>query len=164
MKDKVFAKLFAAQGVPVPAPMSVKSLGLFAVRDSMTIFASFTLPPIVSEKLQSFGVPQGTADVSSQLFSPCAMQFISTPLHLIGLDLYNNPNTSNASRISFVTQEYLKTAFARIGRILPAFGIGGVLNKELREKGAKYYKSFEMPKMDEMITKCDASEKDLKGR
>ena len=163
-KDKVFAKLFSAQGaqgVSAPSPMSYKSLGLFAMRDSMTIFASFTLPPILSVELQSHGVPKSVADVSSQLFSPCAMQFVSSPLHLVGLDLYNNPNGLNAGRVDFVKKEYFKTSLARIGRILPAFGIGGVLNKDFRVRGKSYFETYEMPQMDgKLITNCDA---EIKG-
>jgi hypothetical protein len=34
---------------------------------------------------------KGSADIIAQLFCPAAVQFLSTPLHLLGLDLYNNP-------------------------------------------------------------------------
>ncbi len=167
MKDRKFAKLFSAQNVPAPQKMSIKSLGLFAMRDSMTIFASFSVPPVLSKTMQEVvGVPKDVADVSSQLFSPCAMQFISTPLHLLGLDIYNNPSAAGGSnRFDFIRKEYVKTSLARVARILPAFGIGGVLNKDLRARGTSYVevfnsKQYEMPQMDgKLITQCDTSKK-----
>ena len=64
------------------------------------------------------------------------MQLLSTPLHLHGLDLYNrNTALSVNEKIAFVKREYLKTSLARMARILPAFGIGGVLNKKVRKEG-----------------------------
>jgi hypothetical protein len=62
------------------------------------------------------------------------MQFISTPMHLLGLDLYNRPTMNTFThRISFIGKEYTKTAMARIGRIFPAYGIGGIVNQRLRQ-------------------------------
>ena len=64
------------------------------------------------------------------------MQLLSTPLHLHGLDLYNRNTTLSVNeRIAFIKKEYAKTALARMARILPAFGIGGVLNKKIRKEG-----------------------------
>jgi hypothetical protein len=70
------------------------------------------------------------ADMTAQLLSPAAIQFISTnPLHLLGLDLYNQSSNTNHR-----SKEYLKSTMARIGRIGPAFGIGGICNKKFRDK------------------------------
>lgn len=52
-------------------------------------------------------------------------------LHLA--DLYNRPVVDAATRASFVAKEYLKTTAARMARVLPAFGAGGVLNKKIRK-------------------------------
>jgi hypothetical protein len=59
--------------------------------------------------------------------------FSLTDLH--GLDLYNREAASTQERISFVKREYAKTAVARMARIFPAFGIGGVVNKYIRKTG-----------------------------
>lgn len=133
LKDKAFARMF---GKGDPRPMHFSSLALFGARDSMTILASFSLPGIISKQLQQdCGVAKLTADTSAQLVTPCAMQFLSTPLHLLGLDIYNRPTVSGGDRIRFVQQEYVKTALARIARIFPAYGIGGVVNKYMRKTG-----------------------------
>lgn len=95
-KDNAYARMFGAGS---SLPMSWTSLGLFSCRDSATILASFTLPPIVSKFMQkhfsgSFLGNVTTADTCAQLLTPVSMQILSTPLHLLGLDLYNRPNIS----------------------------------------------------------------------
>lgn len=129
-KDRAYARMFG-KGTPRPTP--AKTLALFGIRDGMTILASFCLPPIVSTKLQEdFGMKKSTADTTAQLVSPLAVQILSCPLHLLGLDLYNRPVASGAERKSLIFNEYGKTLMARWSRILPAFGIGGLVNTKLR--------------------------------
>jgi hypothetical protein len=72
-----------------------------------------------------------------------AAQVLSTPLHLLGMDLYNRPGATAESRREFAVREYAKTTLARMARVLPAFGAGGVLNKIVRKlahatRAAKY--------------------------
>jgi hypothetical protein len=130
LKDKAFARMF---GTAAPRPLPAASYALFATRDSATIFASFSIPgPISHYMQQSHGYSASFSDNTTQLFTPIAMQIFSTPLHLHGLDLYNRPVASTAERISFVKQEYVKSTLARMARIFPAFGVGGVLNKKMR--------------------------------
>jgi hypothetical protein len=140
VKDNAFAKLF---GVGKPKPMPNICMGLFAIRDSSTILASFSLPPIISISLQeNYGTEKTIADISSQLFTPVLMQILSTPLHLYGLDVYNRSVATNGERILFIQKEYVKTVLARMARIFPAFGIAGVVNKKARIKGRKYLLNF----------------------
>jgi hypothetical protein len=136
LKDRAFARLY---GVGQHRPVPVGSFGLFAARDSMTVLASFTLPPAVSHSLlQPLGLSKFAADTLAQLLTPVCMQVMSTPLHLVGLDLYNRPQATLAERSNFLAREYLKTTAARMARILPAFGLGGVVNKGVRAEGLDY--------------------------
>jgi hypothetical protein len=113
-------------------PFPVTSLALFAMRDSMTVAASFTLPPRITPWFQELsGLKHEYARGVVQLLTPLAAQVFSVPLHLTALDLYNNP--ANSDRLGFVRREYGKTLVARWGRILPAFGIGGVINLEMQD-------------------------------
>jgi hypothetical protein len=76
----------------------------------------------------------GAASVA-QFVTPAAIQFVSTPLHLLGLDLYNRPHAQmggSEGRVGQVVKNWAKSAFARIGRIIPAFGVGGVVNTKSR--------------------------------
>ena len=108
----------------------------------MTILASFTLPGILSLQMQKSGYEKGTSDVVSQLFTPVTMQIFSTPLHLNVLDLYNREIATTAERIKFVGQEYIKTTLARMARIFPAFGVGGVINKYVRKSGNEVLRGY----------------------
>ena len=130
-KDRAFTRMFGAIS---PSSVPLPTYALFALRDSLTVAASFTFPPIVSKQLQhEMNCSVQKADVSAQLLCPAAVQFISTPLHLLGLDLYNHKEKKIGERVSFLTREYWKSALARIARIGPAFGIGGISNKYFRD-------------------------------
>jgi len=63
------------------------------------------------------------------------MQFLTTPMHLLGLDMYNRPTSSWQNRYELIASNYRKTVLARIARILPAFGFGGLGNKRIRAEG-----------------------------
>lgn len=125
-KDMRYAKFY---GMGAPRQMPVASLALFSARDSLTVFASFNVPALLAP---TFGLN------AAQIITPCAMQFVSTPLHLLGLDIYNRSDQSAQSRLRTVGARYWRSSMARICRILPAFGVGGVLNREIRERGMKY--------------------------
>lgn len=142
LKDKAFAKMFGTGDVSKPMPLS--SMALFATRDSMTILASFTLPPLIAKELHSMSANSmsfGLCDNLAQLFTPVSMQILSTPLHLLGLDQFNRQDIKFSQRIKFIKQEYLKTTIARMSRIFPAFGVGGVINKKVRKMGKSYLQS-----------------------
>jgi hypothetical protein len=108
----------------------------------MTILASFTLPGILSTKMQDNGYTKGTSDVLSQLLTPVSMQILSTPLHLLGLNLYNREIATPQERMKFIGQEYVKTTLARMARIFPAFGVGGVINKSVRKTGNEILRGY----------------------
>jgi len=120
-KDKAFTRMF---GTGLARPVPLPTIAAFGVRDSLTVFASFNLAPLV-------GALTG-APAASQLVCPVAMQFVSAPIHLWGLDTYNRPGQTSASRAAFINTEYVKTALARCGRILPAFGICPLVNARVR--------------------------------
>lgn len=129
-KEMEFTRMFSTA---VPRPLPITSAFLFCGRDSLTILASFNLPTVMSKKLQQhYHISPRVADVSSQLTLPCAVQFLSTPLYLLGSHLYNFPDATVPMRAQFVSKKYFGTAMARVARIFPAFGVGGVANKLLR--------------------------------
>ncbi|KAJ3096200.1 hypothetical protein HDU97_006160 [Phlyctochytrium planicorne] len=133
-KDRLLTRWF---GNTTPRPLPSPSYLLFGLRDSMTMAASFTLPPLLSQSLQHpvLSIPKPTADVIAQLTLPCAIQLVSTPIHLLGLDFYNRPGAEGGGmegRLRTVGKGYVSATLARMGRILPAFGIGGVVNRSCR--------------------------------
>lgn len=130
-KDAVFARMF---GTGPARQVPALTFALFCLRDSLTVLASFTLPSRVATLLQARGFKRETCDTASQLVCPMGVQILSTPVHLLGLSLYNSPGASASSRATEITAKYAQALTARMLRILPAFGIGGILNTNLRKK------------------------------
>lgn len=142
-KDSQFAKMFGNASTPA-AKIPKLSYALFACRDSLTIFASFNLPTMIAPRLAE--LPDGVKDQlarvlrtesgranTAQFLAPAAMQIFSTPLHLLGLDLFNRPDRLGLpARAIQVTRNWAVCALARMGRIVPAFGVGGVVNGQVR--------------------------------
>ncbi|KAL2018226.1 hypothetical protein VTK56DRAFT_1133 [Thermocarpiscus australiensis] len=157
-KDQVFVRLFGPPGAhpaAVPRPVTLPSYLLFALRDCMTIFASFNVPPllgpVLSRRLLLLGGDDDDDDddgrvqqqryalsgqTLAQFAAPAAVQLVSTPVHLLGLDVYNRPVvTAGAAwreRWAVVRKNWLVSTAARICRIVPAFGVGGVVNVKVR--------------------------------
>lgn len=114
--------------------MPKASYALFALRDSMTIFASFNLPPLIAPLLPlSTEAEKNISRASAaQFLAPAGIQIFSTPLHLWGLDLYNRPGVGVRQRVVRVMRDWGGSTVARMGRIVPAFGVGGVVNAKVR--------------------------------
>jgi hypothetical protein len=134
-KDSRFAKLFGA-ATSTPRAIPGPSYALFAVRDCLTVFASFNVPPLIAPLMPlSEGMQKHVSAASAaQFVAPAAVQLISTPLHLLGLDLYNRDGSVGwKDRARKVRVDWLKSSFARMARIVPAFGVGGVVNTGVRK-------------------------------
>jgi hypothetical protein len=71
---------------------------------------------------------------AAQFVTPAAVQLVSTPLHLLGLDLYNRPDVRAGERVGRVLRDWGMSAVARICRFVPAFGVGGVVNTKVRKR------------------------------
>ncbi|KAF8416985.1 hypothetical protein EV426DRAFT_707046 [Tirmania nivea] len=149
-KDRTFTRLFSTLA---PRPVPLPTYLLFSTRDALSIFFSFNLPPVIAPLLPadpSTGAVAGWDKIGwggwqpqtvAQLAAPAACQVLSTPLHLLGLDLYNRPRRADArpegpaGRWARVRREWAKSTVARVARIVPAFGAGGVVNAGVRRRG-----------------------------
>ncbi|KAI8818820.1 uncharacterized protein EV422DRAFT_569476 [Fimicolochytrium jonesii] len=127
---------------PLPShPVSLASFTLFGLRDTVTVFSSFILPPIIVPHLIThLRCTEREAAVMAQFMAPVAMQVVSTPAHLLGLDLYNRPlpSTTPHQRWQAVRANYLSTTVFRMARKIPAFGLGGACNGLIREEGRRW--------------------------
>ncbi len=136
-KDQVFVRLFGPPGI-TPRPVTLPSYLLFAARDCMTIFASFNVPPllgpVLSNKLSDQMQRHVSGQTLAQFAAPAVVQLASTPVHLLGLDIYNRPAVEGGWRDRFraVGKNWAVSTAARICRIVPAFGVGGVVNFKVR--------------------------------
>ncbi|KAJ5110161.1 hypothetical protein N7532_002806 [Penicillium argentinense] len=148
-KDMRFAQIFGTQRAPVAAgavdvarPVLVQNravaraaTAIFLLRDSVTIFGSFTLAPRLSAAIpDSLATHPHAKPVITQLSVPALTQLVATPVHLLGLDLYMRQQA-----VPFVdrvkhSQRYLASStVTRCIRIIPAFGFGCLANMEFRE-------------------------------
>jgi len=104
----------------------------------MTIFASFNVPPllgpVLNRRMHAEVQKKISGQTVAQFVAPAGIQIMSTPLHLLGLDLYNRNSKSITwqERWSIVKKNWSVSAAARMCRIMPAFGIGGVVNGKVR--------------------------------
>lgn len=120
-----------------PAPKIPKiSYSLFCLRDSVTIFASFNIPPLIAPSIPDLiATTPSMKAATAQFACPALMQFASTPMHLLGLDLYNRQPVGGLpwmERVARIRRDYVPSCFARMGKIVPAYGVGGVVNVRLR--------------------------------
>lgn len=131
-KDSQFTRMF---GTVSARPIPPVSYALFAARDCMTVFASFNLPPLLAPMMPLSAAAEQyfSRQSAAQFLAPASVQLISTPLHLLGLDLYNRHGaTPLIERFRKVRVDWIKSSFARMARIVPAFGVGGVVNSNVR--------------------------------
>ncbi|KAH7398742.1 hypothetical protein DE146DRAFT_718659 [Phaeosphaeria sp. MPI-PUGE-AT-0046c] len=107
----------------------------FLFRDAITIFGSINLPPMLSPVLSdSYFANPAMKLAALQLSVPILSQVVATPLHLLALDLYNRPQKEGSTpRISRMKRSIASTTAMRCSRIIPAFGVGLVVNTELRD-------------------------------
>jgi hypothetical protein len=70
----------------------------------------------------------------AQFLAPAGVQLFSTPLHLLGLDMYNRAGGGVTwwDRWKIVKKNWVVSTAARMCRIVPAFGVGGVVNAKVR--------------------------------
>jgi hypothetical protein len=145
LKDRYYAKAFGTSVGKVP----LITYGLWGVRDCLVVGSAFVLPSRIAKVLhQKTSIDEKSALTISQLLCPVAAQFAAGPVHLLSLDLYNRPLRNLTpkdmlmERLRFQCNNFSSIVGARIARIAPAYGIGGVGNTYLREK----WRSFLMTK------------------
>lgn len=132
-KDATFARSFGSPGSKLrslPASCYVP----FIVRDGITLGATFNIPAAIAPSLPE-GVEKYMSRLSvAQLAAPAASQFLCTPLHLYGLNLYyRSGKIGFRERWEFIRRTWWSSSVARACRVVPAYGLGGVLNNNVRK-------------------------------
>jgi len=152
MKDKAYAQIYGSN--PVASAIPKMSYAMWIARDLSVIGSSFILPDIVYPKLvDAYGFDEKTARSVCQLALPIGAQFVASPLHYIGLDLYNRNLDSISWRESIVDRSralyrgVLPVTIARIARIAPGYGFAGVFNTKLRDDWREYLLDREVEMM-----------------
>ncbi|CAM9193240.1 unnamed protein product [Chrysoparadoxa australica] len=136
LKDCMLAKMLGGAAAASSAPVPMMSLALFALRDAFTMGACFSLPAMAAPMLKNAcGKTQQWADNMSQMFVPLAAQLVATPLHILGLDLYNSPANSLGQHLGFAASESYKIGVlsVRFARSMACFGVGALYNRRIRD-------------------------------
>ncbi len=128
-KDKQYTKIFNTTHKTFPK----MSYFLFALRDTLTISSCFTYKNDFIKILDKH-MPHNTADFTASLTLPVISQIISTPIHILAIDLYNNPNSNLHEKMQNIIKQYKSICAGRIIRVFPAFCIGGFVNDMLRNR------------------------------
>ncbi|RYP88190.1 hypothetical protein DL769_000288 [Monosporascus sp. CRB-8-3] len=127
-------KVPAARAHASRLPRAVAAVFLF--RDSLTLFGSFVLAPAVSRLISDSSAVASahTTALAVQLLVPASTQLVATPVHLVGLDMYNRPQKGLdlANRVAHTQGHFGSASALRCMRVLPAFGFGVMVNKDLR--------------------------------
>ena len=153
LKDAAFARLFgaalAAGATAVAVPTG--SYILFAARDCLTIGGAFVVPDAAKDCMVArFGMAPQLAGAAAQLLSPPLMQVVCTPMHLLALNMVNAPVATMAQRIAALKVSTPPALIARSLRMLPAYGIGGILNTTLSTKGRDAARRKFMPSAEDL--------------
>jgi len=140
-RDRIYAIRLNPHKKMEPFPIS--SLSLFFLRDIIAMASAFTLPPILGKHIsEKFSIEFKNGERIAQILCPLLVQVIATPVHLLALGLYNNKTATFAEQFKVIGNIYFNTLLLRCLRFLPAFGLGGICNIELR-KWSKSQIAFE---------------------
>lgn len=131
-RDSAFARTYTTSKVPLRTPL--RTIGMFAARDTGTMFSTFYLAPLAAEyMIAEHNVNKEVATIGAALSIPVVSQFVTAPLHIHAIDYFNRPRATNAERLEMIRNEFGKVCLARGVRIFPAFGIGSYSNNKFRE-------------------------------
>jgi hypothetical protein len=151
LKDRAYARLYGTTSTVANSVPKI-TYGVWLLRDLTVIGAAFVLPTHVArvwqqqyDRHQASDHRYRPSDASilriSQVATPVVAQVIAGPLHFVGLDCYNR----NLSHLPSLRHQLLdrwlclrgslgQVITARMMRIIPGYGIAGVLNTELRNQ------------------------------
>jgi hypothetical protein len=163
LKDTTYAKLYGSNTIQASVPRL--TYAMWMGRDLSVVGSSFILPDLVYPKLMdAYDLDENSAKSICQLALPMGAQFVAGPLHYLGLDLYNRNLDSKSWFEAFLDRSkslyggVAPVVMARIARIVPGYGFGGVLNTQFRDNWREYLLEREEKMMMEKPKKEDDKE------
>ena len=121
----------------------------FCVRDIVTCVAAFTLVPMFTQWMNARYSGDAAGAVASNgtisaVAVPASMQIATTFIHIAAIRYQRTyPNPSWADITQSIRTDYAGAAAARIGRIAPAFGIGGIGNAALLDTTTRWARDLD---------------------
>jgi len=165
LKDRAYARMYglaaSTAGTGAMPKIPLATLGLWFGRDLLVIGSGFILPDMMADAMSVIRIERnGGVDIEQQvkdtdrkmcqLICPVMTQVIAGPLHFLGLDLVNRPlsrygNGTFASwrmafldRMRYLRSGYVSIVSARMMRIAPGYGVGGIFNTRYRDQWRDY--------------------------
>lgn len=130
-KDAHFARIY---GHPSAGLLPLVSYAPFMLRDCITIYACFALPMRIAPSLPEALGTEKTRLTIAQLAAPILSQVVATPLHLLALDLHaRSGRVAVRDRAKAILRLWPVTALVRGCRVVPAYGLGILVNNSMRE-------------------------------
>ncbi|KAG5466724.1 hypothetical protein LSCM1_00900 [Leishmania martiniquensis] len=135
-------------------PVPLLTRALFCGRDTLTCIAAFTFVPTVASWISGYAyyqkrlpqapdavlpdsegkvrLPISCAD-AAQMLTPALLQLLTTLMHITAIRYRQTyPHFSLKDLSDSLRSTYFSSTLLRMCRIMPAFGIGGILNREIR--------------------------------
>ncbi len=126
-KDIQYSKLLKKKDLRFPMTSNM----LFAVRDMSTIMTCFIWKKDVINYLDKY-MMHNKSEIIASILMPCAVQILSAPIHILAIDMYENPTRQLYERLKNIPLVYKPVLLGRMMRAFPAFGLGGFINDMLR--------------------------------
>ncbi|KAF5536649.1 transcriptional regulatory [Fusarium mexicanum] len=119
-KDLKLAQIYSSQTTKgakvrqVVQGISRASMTAFLIRDSAAMFGSFTLPTMLASAVPDSVFTSAHGKImATQATVPILSQFVSTPVHLLGLDYYNrNGGATLMERLSRIRADIMPATIA----------------------------------------------------
>jgi hypothetical protein len=143
VKDVLLVKEFAKRGASYAkaANVPLMSRGLFLCRDSLTMFATFSLAERIGSWLYqqySTTATKKTCMATANFVAPAAVQPLCTFFHLWALENAAALQAGKSQNLADLRQSFMPkygiSTVSRVARIMPAISIGNNINIELRQQ------------------------------
>lgn len=125
-KDRLYASLYGTTTISPRLPWTSRVLSTTGAL--VTMYAQFLQQKPLEHRMTERGISSTIAPFLSSAITCALAQIVSTPLHLLSIDLYRYPTHSPIIRLQRIAHAYMAVCTGRMLRILPAFGGGGYLN------------------------------------
>jgi len=125
---------FPALSFPRPSGSFLPALFPCSPRTIAILLCPSYAQNTIKERLEAeHGLSHNNADLAASFAVPMIAQLASTPLHILSLDIYSHPESPFRMRMKEIAKGYMSVCSGRVLRIIPAFGVGGYLNDQVKE-------------------------------
>lgn len=129
-KDNKYVDLFGGnKKISIPVKNKVISNMLFGIRDGITVSSSFALKQDVCHYFEkNYNMKHNVVDGIASFALPMCVQLLSSPIHIVAIQIASGKYIGWKDAWKEIRKNYKATCYGRIIRVIPAFGVGGIVN------------------------------------